>query len=256
MSPQLYEVLSLSARYLFALLAVLMVFRALVWILADRRETQKTLHRLPNAGYVGELIVVAGDRGLDPGLAIPVPWEGILGSVRSCDLWVPAAGVRRNHLFFSFQPGQGLLIHPFSGCEALVNNRLLTVRSAPEKTPVTNGSFLQIGNAVLRFCAFAGLAPDTGFDPVHSSADVLGPRPVPDTAVSGPVSAIRYESVPPAQYPSDPCPPDGVYPLPYGMTAETPAASDASAAPEVSGPSSVSPVRRRRRDRWEVDWSE
>ena len=78
MSSELYEVLSLAARYLFALLGVLIVLRSFFWLLSERAERRRTVRRMPWSGTVGELVVVSGSRDLPEGTVIPVPWEGIL----------------------------------------------------------------------------------------------------------------------------------------------------------------------------------
>ena len=94
MSSDLYEVLSLAARYLFALLGVLIVLRSFIWLMHDRAERRLRLRNLPDAGMIGELTVLAGSADLSPGTVIPVPWEGVMGSVRSCDLYIPCEGIR------------------------------------------------------------------------------------------------------------------------------------------------------------------
>ena len=167
-SSDLYEVLSLAARYLFALLGVLIVLRSFIWLMHDRAERRLRLRNLPDAGMIGELTVLAGSADLSPGTVIPVPWEGVMGSVRSCDLYIPCEGIRKQHLSFSFQPGNGLLIHPWNGCEARVNDVLLTCKSRMDEMPMVNGSFLQAGSALLRLRLFAGLNHCAGFNDSES----------------------------------------------------------------------------------------
>ena len=158
MSSSLFEVLSLAARYLFSLMGVIIVLRSFAWLLAERSERHRVLRTLPDAGTIGELVVLEGSEELPAGLSIPVPWEGVLGSVRSCDIVVPCPGVRKRHLTFSWETGTGLTILPCSGCEAQVDGVTLNVRTREKDArPMVHGSFLKVGSALLRLRVFAGL---------------------------------------------------------------------------------------------------
>lgn len=275
MSAGLYEVLALSARYLFALLGVLIVLRAFIWLMSGRMARNAVLRRLPGSGYIGELVVLSGDGDLREGQSIPVPWEGILGSVRSSDICVPCTGVRRSHLRFSFEQGRGLLLRPFSGSEVLVNSVLLNCRSLPESAPLTHGGFLQVGQALLRLRVFAGLDPSAGFDDLSRPAPVPSGYPIPvvDTAPDS------FTAQPPLQEEAGhPSPSVPVIPSPVPQFPAAPACDQSAAGPSAlsqvhlfpepdakepeQGPTSAEAVippassRRRRRDRWEADWSE
>ena len=150
MSPDLFEVLSLAARYIFALLGGLIVLYSFAGLLSRQSEHNRRSRRLRGADRVGELIVLSGSPTLPEGSVLSVPWEGVLGSVRSCDIVVPASGVRREHLTFSWEPDIGLVIHPLSGCEAMVDSVSLNVRSKASAAPMRHGSFLQVGSTLLR----------------------------------------------------------------------------------------------------------
>ena len=180
MSRELFEVLSLASRYLFALLGVLISVRVFFWLLRDRSDRAFRRSRIPAAGLIGELIVLSGNSELKAGLSIPVPWEGVLGSVRSCDIYIPAPQVHRKHLSFSYERGKGLLIHPFSGCEAFVNAARLDTRSQAEAFPVTHGSILQVGDVLLRLCVFVVLDPNAFPDQAASRAVPYGVDEGPD----------------------------------------------------------------------------
>ncbi len=210
MSSELYEVLSLAARYLFTLLGVLIVLRSFLWLLSEGSQTRRRLRHLPDAGTVGEMLVLQGGPGLEEGAAIPVPWEGVLGSVRSSDITVPCEGVRPSHLFFSYQVGLGLLIRPMSGCEATVDSVVLDCRADAKAHPMVHGSFLQVGGALLRLRVFAGLESNAGFADFPDDAGAArmpgqgGYIPGPDGCVPGPDG---YGPVPG---------PDGYIPRPDG----------------------------------------
>ncbi len=195
MSQELYEVLSLAARYLFALLGVLIVLRAFLWQLSSRAEERGTRRRIRDSGCIGELVVITGNSSLPEGTVIPVPWEGSLGSIRSCDVPVPCRGIRRRHLWFSWEDGSGLRIQPLSGCEAMVDGVPLDCRSWKKASPMVHGSFLQVGSALLRLRVFAALDSSAGFPEDESvfTPNAASPAFVPAAAVQ---SAAPYPDVP------------------------------------------------------------
>ena len=258
MSSDLYEVLSLAARYLFTLLGVLIVLRAFTWLLSDHAEKRRRLRALPDAGTVGELVVLAGGPDLPEGTAIPVPWEGILGSVRSCDLWIPCSGIRKRHLSFSFQAGLGLLLHPFSRCEARVNQNLITCNTRESDFPLAHGSFLQVGSALLRLRLFAGLDPAAGFEensavtaPASDFAPVMPPRTDMNPVETG-FPFLMNEATNVSGIPADlqeevPCPQE----ITNFVSAPIPEANSSPVPGEAAQTG-----RRRRSERWEADWSD
>ena len=254
MSAELYEVLSLAARYLFALLGVVIVLRSYLWLLADRAEKHRRLRRLPDAGCIGEMVVCVGSPDLPEGTSLPVPWEGELGAVRSCDIVVPCEGVRKRHLRFSYENGVGLRILPESGCEAVVDQVTLNCRSGEKGVPMAHGSFLQVGQALLRLRIFAGLDSSGGFDaPAGTEAAVSPgiPEGPPPQEPFPPESARQNMAPRDGQWTGElplngAFPPEGTGTVP-GMTGQ-PAPEENPAAPAGS--------RKRRGARWEEDWSE
>ncbi len=177
MSAELFEVLSLAARYLFVLLGALIVLRAFLWLLSERVEARGQRRRMRDSGFIGEMVVLSGGPGLREGTVIPVPWEGSLGSVRSCDMVVPCAGVRRRHLWFSWEEGAGLHIQPLSGCEAVTDQVSVDCRSWKKTPPMVHGSFLQVGSALLRLRVFAGLDSAAGFPEDEALFDPAAGQP-------------------------------------------------------------------------------
>lgn len=157
MPDDLYEILSLGMRYWFLLLGALIVWRSFRWLRKDRREKHRRLRQLPDAGMIGELVVLVGSDELPEGTAIPVPREGVLGFLRTCDVVVPVPGVAGHHIDFSFQDSKGLLITPWRGQTCQVDADELTHRSRASRYPMHHGSRLFVGDAVLRLRLFAGL---------------------------------------------------------------------------------------------------
>ena len=250
-SAELYEVISLAMRYVFAFLGVLIVLRALRLMLADRRQNRSRLKKLPDAGAVGELMVLRGSPELPENTCLPVYREGVLGSVRGCDLFVPCQGVRRGHLDFIWEDGRGLFLIPRRGCSAAVNGAVLASRSDSRRFPLSHGGILTVGDAVLRLHVFTGLqtAPqETG----HTM-----PEPVffPGT---GDVSQASFqpaaaESIPQMQPPVQAVPWNPPQEIPAPPEAQLPPPSSPG-IPEAYAPASSGRVRRS--DRWKEDWSE
>jgi len=142
---KIYEVLALAMRYFFTLLGVMIVWRAFSWLRKDRKQTHKRLKQLPDAGTIGIFTVEAGGDDLAAGEVIPVPHEGVLGYLRTCDVVVPVADVATAHLDFTFVDGKGLYIYPRRGCEAVVDGVSLASRRDCQRYPMQHGSTLEIG---------------------------------------------------------------------------------------------------------------
>ena len=251
-TPELYATVSLVSRWLFVFIALLLLFFALLWHRAERREHKERFKNLPGAGTIGELLVLSGSDQLPPDTWFPVPREGVLGSLRSCDLVIPCPGVSARHLDFSWQDGTGLLIRPHIGCDVLVDGVPVDRRAASEGVPLLHGSVLQVGTGVLRLQVFAALAPaNQAFSPAVPVA-----APSQEAAFRmPPQGAAQYrEPVPPAwQAPPAPVfPPEmqsPVPPVPVNAVPPAPPQQVPDAAPEK-------PARPKRADRWKEDWSE
>ena len=157
LDPKVYEVLSLAMRYFFAFVGVMIVWRSFSWLRKDRRATHRRLKQLPDAGTIGILTVDAGSKALPEGRIIPVPHEGVLGFLRTCDVVVPVDDVATEHLDFTFQDGKGLYVFPRRGCEAVVDGFSIVSRRDALAHPMQHGSTLEVGQAVLRLGVFAGL---------------------------------------------------------------------------------------------------
>lgn len=151
---QIYEVVSQGARYWFLFLMALIAWRSYRWLVRDRKQRKKRLRLLPDAGYVGELVVMQGNNELPEGLALPVSGEGILGCLRGNDVYVPVKGVAKKHLWYEFDDEQGLRVEPYGRRRMEVDGKTYTGRRA--RTYLTHGARLAVGDAVLRLRMFAG----------------------------------------------------------------------------------------------------
>lgn len=190
MGPELYEVVSQGARYWFLFLMVLIVWRSYRWLARDRKQRKKRLRLLPDAGYVGEMVVQSGNEALPPGAVLPVTQEGLLGCTRGSDLFVPVHGVKKSHLLFRYDEDRGLLLFPFARCPIQVDGAACENRH--KGLSMSHGSRLAVGEAVLRLRMFAGFETTA-----HATARGEGsPNGFPDeSAGSGPPSAIPPEQL-------------------------------------------------------------
>ena len=216
MPQDIYSILALACRYWFAFLGVLIVWRSFSWLRKDRRLKHKRLKTLPDAGMIGELVVLQGSDELPEDSYLPVPREGVLGCLRTCDLVVPVDGVARQHLDFAFQDGQGLLMIPRRGCSCMIDGELITGRPAAKAFPMRHGSLLSVGDAILKLRLFAGLdAPyPAEYLPEEPEDELLPPgdaEPVAPTYDGSPVYP-PYPGYPPREpYPQRPA-----WPVPPG----------------------------------------
>lgn len=193
MPDQIYEVVSQGARYWFLFLMVLIVWRSYRWLARDRKQRKKRLKLLPDAGYVGELVVVQGNAELPEGLALPVSGEGTLGCLRGNDVYVPVKGVAKKHLWYEFDDEQGLRVEPYGRRRMEVDGKTYTGRRA--HTYLTHGARLVLGDAVLRLRMFAGFEY-AGIKHAVALEDELGPdvvepsamQPMPDQPPAGTIA--------------------------------------------------------------------
>ncbi len=250
-SPEIYTVLSEASRWLFAFFALMVLFFAFSWHHSEKKERRERFKNLPGAGNIGELVVLSGSDELRQDTWFPVPREGVLGSLRSCDLVVPCPGVSSQHLDFSWQDGTGLLVRPRVGCEVLIDGVPVSRRGIWADAPLTHGSVLQVGTAVLRLQLFSALSHTnraiTPYTPVSAPNNAACPPP----AQFPPAAAQPWQAPPvPARQVPDQVPVSGQYPQPWPDPCQP-----VPAQPEQ--PPQASPVPRpRRADRWKEDWSE
>jgi len=277
-SADVWNILYTVSRYLFPLLAVSFVFLVLFFILSDSRIRREKVHHLPGSGMVGELIVLSGSRDLETNTWFPVPREGVLGAVRSCDLVIPCPGVRTKHLDFSWEDGIGLLIRPRTGCEVQINGIPVTCRTRAADVPLTHGAVLQVGSALLRLHLFAAMdstvsafrpLPEELMPSAESSAAFVPYPAQPQNTV--PTAPFYQASNVPGPMPSS-VPYDQMSTVsecmqsvpPFDQSSIVPESSMPvqNAAPPLQQESHVSleaspvPARPRRSDRWKEDLGE
>ena len=238
-SPEIYVILFLLSRWLFVILAAVILLSALGWLAADRHARKEMLRGLPGAVTVGELIVLSGSEHLPAQTWFPVPREGVLGSVRSCDLVVPGSGIRSCHLDFHWQDGVGLLLYPRSGCQVLVDGIPLDCRSDAFSRPMTHGMCLQVGEVILQLQLFAAMD--------HT---VRPPQPAMPAEMPVPPAGMPWSAQDPGFQPVSgamPYPPAGSMQYPPAVPAPAEHPADPAAVPAQS----PAPDKQ-----WKEDWSE
>lgn len=100
MSSEAFELLALTARYIFAALMLLIVLRAARGALVDSRRAAKLRRLSPMTGISGELVVMDPLPKIPRGMRYPVIREGMIGSSRRSDVRIRHASVRRRHALF------------------------------------------------------------------------------------------------------------------------------------------------------------
>ena len=265
-SPEIYKVISQASRWLFAFFALMLLLFAISWLYDERRKRRERFRSLPEAGNIGEMVVISGSDQLPVDTWFPVPREGILGSLRSCDLVVPCPGVHTRHLSFSWQDGTGLVVKPFPGCETFVDGIPLLTAEKSDMPVMVHGSCLQVGSAVLRLQLLAALehtnrpfavtTPSPEYPSPAAAQQPLPYSPFPQEP------ALPFTDPPARGYqiqPSQPEPPaggDSVTYAPEREQQETPVVFTAAAVPEELPPVQPAAPRRKRADRWKEDFSE
>ena len=181
MPDEIYELIAQGARYWFVFLMALIAWRSWRWYRKDKKKARKRLKLLPDAGFVGEMVVVQAAGSLRLGQVLPVPREGTLGTARTNDLYVPVPGVSKKHLWFRFDDGEGLMVEPFGRQPFTVDGAAFTSRREP--LYMAHGSRLCVGEAVLRLRLFAGFEC-IGRAPRYAGPEAapVQPEPQPDAA--------------------------------------------------------------------------
>jgi len=154
MPDNVYEVLAQGARYWFLFWMALIAWRSWRWYRKDRRAAKKRLKLLPDAGFVGEMVIIDGGEDIARGTVYPVPREGTLGTARTNDLCIPADGVERRHLWFRFDDRKGLMVEPFGKHPVHVDGEDFQSRRHP--LYMAHGSWLIVGGVQMRLRLFAG----------------------------------------------------------------------------------------------------
>lgn len=152
MDASVYAVVAYIARYWFALLAVLIIWRAIRWLRQDIDRTARAQRFLPDAGYIGEWAVVASDaRNMPEGQILRAPRDGWIGSARACDVRVTHAGAPARAARFYLRE-DGLHLLPQRRDSIVVDGE-----PVQREAVLRHGATLTVGGVTLQLRLFAGV---------------------------------------------------------------------------------------------------
>ncbi len=155
MSQEAYEIVALALRYWFTFLGLLIMWHSFSWLRKGRKHRKHRLEKLPDAGLIGELVVISGNNELETGMILPVPREGTIGSARICDVHLAVSGINPRQGDFRFKNGLGLMVFPARKRKIEIDGKEYT--SKGEYGLMHHGSKITIGDLVLRLRLFVGL---------------------------------------------------------------------------------------------------
>lgn len=89
----MYSVIAYIARYWFAFLAVIILWRAIAWLQKDAGQKARAKSRLPDAGHIGEWAVLESPGEMPVGTVIAATRDGWMGSARGSDVRIRGEGV-------------------------------------------------------------------------------------------------------------------------------------------------------------------
>ena len=184
LSSETYELAAQIARYIFVIIMLWIVLRALRGLLIDSRRAAKLRRLSPMTGVIGELIVTRGDGKARTGMRYPVIREGLIGSVRHADVRIRHGSVRRRHAYFQLTR-KGLHLRGHAGLRLRCKGMML------RETTLLDGDRVTIGDVeLLLVLSMPGeynmrtpSAPDNDFDapdPLFDTDDWFDPAAAPD----------------------------------------------------------------------------
>jgi len=121
LSSELYELVALAARYWFALLAILILYRGWRASVNDNRAAKMIRDRSARSNCIGELVALdAGGEGVIA--RYPVPRECMMGASRVADIRITEPGIQKRHLWME-QRVNCIALQPISGADVRVPNQ-------------------------------------------------------------------------------------------------------------------------------------
>lgn len=156
MSVEIYEVLALAARYWFLALGAMILLLSFFVMRGEKKTRQRNIVRLPDAGYIGQLVIMSDHPNLPMGTVVKMGKEGEMGAVRMCDAVLDVPGVAGRHCIWQYREKTGIELTLFPGCGLTLNGTRYTFRGA-KKAVLIHDSILEIGEMKGRFQMFAGV---------------------------------------------------------------------------------------------------
>ena len=156
MSVEIYEVLALAARYWFLALSAMILLLSFFVMRGEKQVRRRNVGRLPDAGYIGQVVILSDHPNLPMGTVLKMGREGEMGAIRMCDTVLDAPGVANCHCTWRYRENTGMELTLFRGCSLTVNGTRYTFRGA-KKPVLVHDSILEIGEVKARFQMFAGV---------------------------------------------------------------------------------------------------
>ncbi len=167
MNNEVYQIMSLAARYWFIFLLVVIVLRCFIWLKRDTNAWKRYVQSVPSAGIVGEAVVLIGNDALPAGTKLEVPREGLIGSGRISDIILPSPLIAKRQIYFRLDELKGLYIETLSNAIIELNAFPVTRRS--NNAYIVNASILKVEDIYLKFYFFVGFGVPT-LDPAEAEA--------------------------------------------------------------------------------------
>lgn len=151
MNDSVYSVIAYIARYWFALLVIIILWRAVVWLQKDADKRAREQSRLPDAGFIGEWVVLRPGGEMQEGMVLSAPREGWLGAARGCDVCIRGPKVPARAARF-FLRRDGLHLQP-------QRRDIIRVDGEPvqQEAVMRHGATLSVGGITIQLRLFAGI---------------------------------------------------------------------------------------------------
>jgi len=151
MEKSMYELIAYVTRYGFCVLMLVILWRAIHWIRYEASVKAIEKRMLPDAGFIGEWVVLYGADKMEEGTVLNAPGDGFLGSGRTCDVRILVKGLPKRVARFYFRR-DGLHLLPHGGGEIIVDGRPVY-----QEAVLRHGAILSIEGISLQFRLFAGI---------------------------------------------------------------------------------------------------
>lgn len=121
MDSELYTIVSMAARYWFAALMLILVFRAWRVTTIDNRRARVLRDWTPETGCIGQFVITTGEKRKRT-VKLPIPREGMLGSSPRADVLIRSRELNRYHAHIEQREG-GVLLRLQGNARATLNGK-------------------------------------------------------------------------------------------------------------------------------------
>ena len=190
MNSELYSIIALGARYVFAAIMLLIVLRAWRITIVDSRRAASLRRLSPETGVCGEFLVLSGHGRVREGMRYPVIREGLVGSSRKADIRLRSSSVRRSHVFFELTR-TGLRLRAQSSAK-MYNAKGVSKR----EMTVGDGARVTIGQVELMLVLTEAVAASPEIEEARDDMFDVPAPPQPRPATAAPEAAVPWDAAP------------------------------------------------------------